>query len=299
MINAKALLRESLSRLMLGTGVVALLRRLAWRDRVAILLYHDPSVATLDAHLAYLKTVSDIVTLDQANTQGSGRPRAVITFDDGHAANAALLPIFKKHGVKPTIYLCSGVVAHPRIHWWKHPNVSPADTSQWKLTSNKERLEQLEARGFIQDAPTHPHVASGLSKEEIDAMVPYVDFQSHTRFHPVLPNCDDTECAMEVEGSKREVEQLTGVPCRHFAYPNGNYRKRDIAALVAAGYSSARTCDVGWNDANSDPFRLRAIEMHDESSVEWFAVQLSGIPMYVRNLLSGGSWRGLRLQRTI
>ncbi len=297
MINARTAIRETLAHALLATGIAALVRRVIWRDRVAILLYHDPSAATLDAHLAYLKTICDIVTLEQANTPGSGRPRAVITFDDGHAANAALLPVFQKHGVKPTIYLCSGVVAHPRIHWWKHPKVSPVDTDRWKLASNRERLDQLEKLGFVQDAPAHSQQASGLTKQEIDVMIPFVDFQSHTRFHPVLPNCDDTECAMEVEGSKQDIEQLTGLPCSHFAYPNGNYRERDIAALIAAGYKSARTCDVGWNDVKTDPFRLRAIEMQDESSVAWFAAQLSGIPMYVRNLLNGGSWRGLRLQR--
>ena len=56
------------------------------------------------------------------------------------------------------------------------------------------------------------------------------------------------------------MEQLTGAACEHFAYPNGDYGSREIATLEAAGYKTARTCDIGWNDHKTDPYRLKAFD---------------------------------------
>lgn len=317
-MNMKALLRESFARVVIWTGVAAAVRRLLWRDRVAVLLYHDPKPATLDAHLSYLKTICDVVPLSELDKPGRGRPRAVITLDDGHAGNAALLPVFAKHGVRPTIFVCSGIVAKPRAHWWMHPAAAHADIERLKRLPNRARLRELAALGYregepddgqadhgqagragatanvVLDAPAQ--VATGLSAEQIEAMRPYVDFQSHTRFHPILTRCDDRECEDEIVGSKREIERLSGNECVHFAYPNGNYGEREVRVLKAAGYRTARTCDVGWNDGRTDPFRLRAIDIHDDSSLAWFAAQLTGIPLFLRYMRQGGGFTGRKPQ---
>jgi peptidoglycan/xylan/chitin deacetylase (PgdA/CDA1 family) len=40
--------------------------------------------------------------------------------------------------------------------------------------------------------------------------------------HPILPMCSDEVAEHEIAGSKAEVEELTGQPCRHFSIPNGD-----------------------------------------------------------------------------
>jgi peptidoglycan/xylan/chitin deacetylase (PgdA/CDA1 family) len=267
-----------------------------WRDRVAVLLYHDPEPATLDSHLTYLKGICELVPLSDVNSPGRGRPRAVITLDDGHARNAELLPVFIKHGIRPTIFICSSIVAHSRQHWWLHPGVPTADIERLKRLSNVRRQTELSVMGFRQDETAYDGTGSGLTAEQIEEMRPCVDFQSHTRFHPILTHCDDRECYDEVLGSKREVEQLTGAACEHFAYPNGDYGSREIATLEAAGYKTARTCDIGWNDHKTDPYRLKAFDIPDNSSVEWFATHLTGIPLYLRYVRQGGGLMGRKPQ---
>jgi peptidoglycan/xylan/chitin deacetylase (PgdA/CDA1 family) len=283
----KSLVRECLTRVLLYTGVTAAIRAVLWRDRVAVLLYHDPSPATLDAHLQYLKDKVEFVPLSQVNSAGNGRPRAAVTFDDGHVGNAALLPVFIKYGVRPTIYICSSIVAHERTHWWLHPIAKEAGVKRLIRMKNGERLAELDARGFRQEQLSDATQASGLSGAQIEAMRPYVDFQSHTRFHPTLTRCDDDECAEELIGSKAEVERLIGKPCNDFAYPYGIYGSREVAILKAAGYKTGRTTDVGWNDERSDPFRLKAFDIEDDSSVPWFAVQLTGLTLMPRYLRLG------------
>jgi peptidoglycan/xylan/chitin deacetylase (PgdA/CDA1 family) len=283
----KSLVREFLTRVLLFPGVATAIRIVLWRDRVAILLYHDPSPATLDAHLQYLKDKVEFIPVSQVNSPGNGRPRAAITFDDGHVGNADLLPVFIKHGVRPTIYLCSSIVAHERTHWWLHPIAQEAGVKRLIRMKNDERLAELDARGFRQDHLSGDVKVSGLSDAQIQAMRPYVDFQSHTRFHPTLTRCEDEECEEELVGSKVEVERIVGRPCEHFAYPYGIYGSREVAILKAAGYKTGRTTDVGWNDERSDPFRLKAFDIEDDSSVPWFAAQLTGLTLMPRYLRLG------------
>lgn len=289
-------MRGILTRTLLVTGAPAAVRALFWRDRVAILLYHDPAPDTLDAHFQYLKDKVEFVPLSQANSRGNGRPRVAITFDDGHVRNADLLPVFIKYGVRPTIYICSSVVAHERTHWWLHPIAKDAGVKRLIRMKNDERLAELDARGFRQDRLDEAAPISGLSAAQIETMRPYVDFQSHTRFHPTLTRCEDDECFEEMAMSKVEVERIVGKPCEHFAYPYGMYGSREVALLKAAGYKTGRTTDVGWNDESSDPFRLKAFDIEDDSSAQWFAAQLTGLTLVPRYLRLGGIRRfGARL----
>jgi hypothetical protein len=162
-MNIRGLLRESFSRLLIWTGAAAAVRRLFWRDRVAVLLYHDPQPETLDAHLTYLRRICDIVPLAEFDKPGRGRPRAVITLDDGHAGNGALLPVFAKHGVRPTIFICSGVVAQPRAHWWMHPAAAHADIERLKRLPNRERLRELSALGYRDGEPGYGEADHGVA----------------------------------------------------------------------------------------------------------------------------------------
>jgi peptidoglycan/xylan/chitin deacetylase (PgdA/CDA1 family) len=283
------MLKKVLVQLVIWIGLARLTRMLLWRDRVAILLYHDPDPATMDRHLTYLSKFCDLVPFEDFNRPGTGRPRAAITLDDGHAGNAKLLPVFIKHKVRPTIFLCSRIVARPRMHWWMHPGAERVGLERLKRQPNVTRVAELEEVGFHQDGDDQP---TGLTAEEIEAMRPFVDFQSHTRFHPVLTRCDDNECADEIAVSKREVEGLVKRPCEHFAFPNGNYGQREIELVKVAGYKTARTCDIGWNDQRTDPFRLRAMIIGDAASTPMFAFQLTGIPRVLKYWLRSGRCDG-------
>lgn len=289
MKRGKAIIKDVLAGLVVATGLARATRALLWRDRVAVLLYHDPDPATLDRHLTYLRRFCDLVPLTAVYGPSTGRPRAAITLDDGHAGNAALLPIFIKHNVRPTIFLCSRIVGRPRSHWWLHPGSLKVGHERLKRMTNDERLAQLAANGYHQDGDDRP---TGLTVEQMAQMSKYVDFQAHTRFHPILTRCSDSECAAEIGDSKHEIEALLSNTCEHFAYPNGNYGEREVELVRAAGFKSARTCDIGWNDQHSDPFRLRTIIIDDTASTLRFAAQLTGIPVFLRYVREGGGWRG-------
>jgi peptidoglycan/xylan/chitin deacetylase (PgdA/CDA1 family) len=67
----------------------------------------------------------------------------------------------------------------------------------------------------------------------------------------------------EIAGSKAEVEELTGQPCRHISFPNGDYGPRELDLIRRAGYLSARTIEPGWVEPATDPYRLKIVPMPD------------------------------------
>ena len=283
-MKAKRIMRECVARSLLWSGISGLVRRVLWGDKVAILLYHDPSPESLDRHLTYLSRTCEFISLADVNSPSNGKPRVVITLDDGHAGNVRLLPIFIKHKVYPTIFICTGIVGSRTKFWWQRERARLGGIERLKRLPNEERLAYLQAQGFLEHAED---ASSALSLDDIETMKPWVDFQAHTRSHPILPLCNDAECESEISLSRTEVEKIVGSRCTHFAFPNGNYGPREIAILKASGYQSARTCDLGWNDTKTDPFRLKGIPVDDEASPAWLAAKLTGIPLYLRYAVSG------------
>jgi peptidoglycan/xylan/chitin deacetylase (PgdA/CDA1 family) len=286
----RSVARESVARGIRYSGLPRALRR-ARRHRATIAFYHDPSPSVMEAHLRYLSARFSFATLDavvDAIRAGdcSRLPERslVLTFDDGHRGNYELLPLFRRYRVRPTIYVCTQVVATRRRFWF----LEPVETARWKRLDNRARLAELRrATGFEQEREYADSPPQALSREQMLEMAPHVDFEPHTRFHPILTQCTDEEAWEEVLGSKRDLEALLGRPCRHFSYPNGDYLERDVEQARKAGFDSARTVDVGTNDAATDPYLLRVVGLTDDASVDVLAAQVSGIPFYLRNLARG------------
>jgi peptidoglycan/xylan/chitin deacetylase (PgdA/CDA1 family) len=263
------------------SGLPALARRTYARGRCGILVYHNPEPELLERHLAWLAPRVRFVTLDalvDALHEGdwSALPETglVVTVDDGHAGNAALVDTFRRYGVRPTIFACSQIVGTRRRYWF---TVDGVDKQRLMHVPNERRLAILaEQVGFAQDAENGSRQA--LSREDVAWMKEHVDFESHTRFHPILTECSDDECEEELDLSRRELVALTGRDVRHFAYPNGRYGPREVALLRRLGYRSGRTIDLGWNGPTTDPYRLKVLGVPDEASIDLLATQLCSVP---------------------
>jgi peptidoglycan/xylan/chitin deacetylase (PgdA/CDA1 family) len=73
-----------------------------------------------------------------------------------------------------------------------------------------------------------------------------VTIGAHSRTHPDLRACSDQELEREIRGSKDDLENLIAKPVTSFAYPTGLLNERVLAAVVAAGFTSAVTTRAGW-----------------------------------------------------
>lgn len=281
-----------------GLGLPVLTRHTVGRRRAAILVYHDPSPEVLERHLRYLARRHAVVPLDvvvdaiHARDWSSVPDRAVVlTFDDGHRGNAALRELFDRHGVRPTIYLCSGIAATTRRFWFQEAG---DDKASLKRLPSERRTAALAHRGFAPRREYGEDGRSALSASELALLAPVADLESHTRFHPILTTCGDDECAEEIVRSRAETAELTGRPCRHLSYPNGDHTERERALARRAGYASARTIDLGFCDEHTDPYALRALVVPDDASVTRLAAALVPFGSTWVKRLRGGSLRGRR-----
>lgn len=274
------------------SGLPWLIRRRVARRRASVVLYHDPSPASFEAHLAFLSKHYRFISLDTLvdalyAQDWSKVPEyaLVITLDDGHARNAELVEIARRYEAHPTIFLCSQVVGTARQFWFNAPP-DQAEVERLKYLPDSQRLEQLAERWDFDPTRDHPsQPADALSRGDLAAMKETFHFGSHSRFHPTLPTCDEASLREELELSKGETAELAGSDCLHFAYPNGDYTEREVEAVRRAGYRSARTIDVGWTDLGSDPFRLKITGISDDAPLDMVVAQLSGITRWIRDLV--------------
>lgn len=267
-----------------ASGLPLFIRRFWFKRAVTFLNYHEPAPHTFDSHITWLNQRYSIISIGEAvralETRQVDALRdypLVITIDDGHKSNVDLLPVIRKHGIRPCIYLCSAIVGTNRP--FADVLVSKKFSqyrSQFKRQDEKGRREMFRQLCDLELESELPE-PMGLSRTDLTTMVPYVDFGSHGRFHQSMPFLSDNDLDRELFVSKAEIEAITEVPCEHFAFPSGLYDERTIEVAKKAGYRSVRSIDAGPNRFAEDVFRLRITGASDDASIAKLDVQSVGI----------------------
>jgi peptidoglycan/xylan/chitin deacetylase (PgdA/CDA1 family) len=274
------------------SGIPFLLRELIQPRKITILVYHSLPGVRARKHFQALRARYHIIALaDYLRARAEGETwrlpskSLIITFDDGHRNNFDLRQLLEELRVPITIFLCSGIVGTHRHYWWFHTHEA-SESAACKNMPDAERLAFLSSRGY-QAERDYPD-RQALSRSEINALKPWVDFQAHTITHPILPACSDEKAEREIRDCKAELERDYGFDIQALAFPNGDYTGREINLARKAGYSCALTLDCGFNDQNTDLFRLRRIPVADEASVSELLVKSSGLwdifrsPVYLK-----------------
>jgi peptidoglycan/xylan/chitin deacetylase (PgdA/CDA1 family) len=88
------------------------------------------------------------------------------------------------------------------------------------------------------------------------ARVPSIEVGAHSVRHPHLDELGDRQLGHEVRASREDVEQLTGLTARSFAYPHGAYDSRVRRAVIAAGYGSAAAVKNALSHPADDAFAI-------------------------------------------
>ena len=216
----------------------------------------------------------DFVDLGEAVRRLRGRsprPFACFTLDDGYADNLThALPIMERFGAPFTVYVTTGMVTREIDAWWlglaalvrshdrvkltSHLSLECPDLSRKKLAF--KRLEFL----IHQDFSLLPHLREAIAKDAIDcrALVdrealsedqlrrlsrhPLVTIGGHTMTHRNLVQASVSAVRWEIAENRRFLQNVTGQPIEHFAYPFGHER--------ACGEREARICrEMGFRTA--------------------------------------------------
>jgi peptidoglycan/xylan/chitin deacetylase (PgdA/CDA1 family) len=171
--------------------------------------------------------------------------RFIITFDDGYeGALIYAAQSLRRHGFSAIQFLVADRLGQ-RNEW-----DLGVDTTMERLMDRTQVQEWLSL-GF-----------------EIGA---------HTLTHPLLPAIPIAAAKNEIIGSKKKLEDLFGIPVKHFAYPYGGYNNAILDLVGEAGFETATTCDPGVVHQGMNAFRLGRF-CADEGS-------LMSLPRYILSYL--------------
>ena len=278
-----------------ASGIIYYLREKVHKNKSIILLYHNPKKEVFIKHVEYLKKnynfikLSDLVNAIRLKKWNIlPKKSIVLTFDDGHRNNFHLKSTLIDNNIVPTFYLCSHIVATKRNFWWKTTEFEKLNTkikNKMKFRLNMDKYSNVKKIDF--------QFRKTLSLDEINFISDHFEIGSHTKYHPILTEISDIECKNEIYESKNYLTKILYKNIDHFSYPNGSYGSREIEYVKSAGYSSARTCDIGWNDYNTDVYRLKVIPSPDNASIMNLQTQLTGVIGYLRYAKSG-SFNGIQ-----
>lgn len=270
------------------TGLPALLRVVWQRERLLILLFHQQtperfaaSAHALSRSYQFVSLTQVLDALDRQDMSVLPRRPLLITFDDGRASNAALIPVFERYAITPTVFVTTGLVGTGRHFWWS--GLSRLEVARLQALSNSERLAELNRLGRAQERE-YPE-PEAISLEQLRALCKVADVQPHTRTHPVLTACTPEEVREEVCGSLADVERMCGTAARAFAYPNGEVSPEVLSLVAECGIDYAMTTAPGVVDTSSDPLRLGRIFVRDNASVSELIVFASGLQALLKRLI--------------
>lgn len=269
-----------LFRIIRYSGLPSLFRFYFQSRRLTVLTFHDILPETADKQFSYLKEKYKIIPLQLfidalLNKTIDKLPKnsIVIVFDDGHRSNYEILPILKKHNIPITIFLNTGIVNTSRHYWFKF-NQSKYCLENLKKIPTKEKLKFLKSLGYERRKEFQNR--QSLSRKEIIEMSKWVDMQSHTVYHPCLPQCTYEEAEFEISQSKNDIERDYGFKVNAIAYPNGDYTDREIQLCKKAGYLIALTTELGYNTNKTDPYKIKRMDTNDTEDMNEFIVKSSG-----------------------
>jgi peptidoglycan/xylan/chitin deacetylase (PgdA/CDA1 family) len=157
-------------------------------------------------------------TFLDAVSERPSRKTVVVTFDDALRSVLELgLPILARLGLPATVFVPTDFPSTPdRAMSWE-------GIEGWLGGEHEDELRPMswdELRGLAE-----------LGWE----------LGSHTRSHPHLTSLPDRELAEELQGSREELQECLGRPCRTLAYPYGDHDDRVAAAAGSAGYIAGAT----------------------------------------------------------
>jgi peptidoglycan/xylan/chitin deacetylase (PgdA/CDA1 family) len=244
-------------------------------------------------------------------------PFVVFTLDDGFRNNAEhAVPIFERHGVPCTIFVCKGLSERSHTMWWETAaaliggNARVAfdfgdgeidfDTrtlsgklgafdhvcKQIFVRDETAAIERLNATAYSAGIDPHAIVADAvMNADELRALVnnhPLVTLGAHTVSHRGLGLLADEVVLEELNQSADYVASLSGTRPTTFAYPYGDTRSVTPKTAALADWAGFKL-SVTTKPATLCPKAMSAPQSLPRLSLNGFYQK----PRYVTALVSG------------
>ncbi len=222
----------------------------------------------------------DLVAFDEAIERLStpiGRPFVTFTFDDGFADNLTrALPVMEKFAAPFTVYVSTGMITGEIDAWWfglaalirSHDAVVIPGLGRFHCADapSKQRayaaIEAAVHKNFDLLPPIRATLAAAgiqiralvdneaLSEQQLRILAahPLVTIGGHTTTHPNLARTTPATARWEMAQNRAFLEQITGRPVNHNAYPfghSGACGEREAEICRTLGFRTAVTTRPG------------------------------------------------------
>jgi len=211
--------------------------------------------------------------------------RMAITFDDGWQDNySTVLPVVKEHKLPVTIFVCPALVGQASPFWPEqaialmragNPDARPSQF--FRVIDRLKRCTQEQRERFFQRVRANSEARANSNSSAVDRTLSWEDiremqgagvtFGSHTNTHQILTTISGEGIRHELARSKATLEQMLGVPCNHFAYPNGDWSAETQRVVADAGFTRAMTTESGAWVFTSDPLAIPRMNVSEGNVV--------------------------------
>jgi peptidoglycan/xylan/chitin deacetylase (PgdA/CDA1 family) len=231
--------------------------------------------------------------------EGLSKPLLVFTFDDGYRDQAAIAwPRLRAVGATGIFCVTTGVVDGHERFWWEvigarhrpSPDVGVEIDDRGEASYGRAanaaiaRLKSVPAeqwREQVRQAHAELYAAEvscltpAMSWEDVKRLAAAgAQFGGHGVTHPNLTQCGDAALAAELEGCRDALATHLRHGVSLFAYPNGSYDARVVAATQGAGFRWAFTVERGYFTADCDPLRIPRL-MVSRAMCSWNGTRFS------------------------
>jgi peptidoglycan/xylan/chitin deacetylase (PgdA/CDA1 family) len=173
---------------------------------------------------------------------GDGRPRAILTFDDGYRGVLRhAIPELTRRGLPATVFVCPGLLGGEGF-WWDRVAEGggglTAEVRDRAMEGCGGRLEQV--LDTFAHGPVPPDYRP-VDRDELRELAgaPGITLASHTWSHPTLPVLDTDELTRELARARRWLEEEVAAGDRlldHLSAPYGRWSEEVVRAAARAGY---------------------------------------------------------------
>jgi peptidoglycan/xylan/chitin deacetylase (PgdA/CDA1 family) len=287
--NFKNRVAHLIAKAFIITGLVKYAASRALHTRCILSVYfHKPEKAEFEFCLQWLKKKGfrfiSLCDIEKIMKEEMPFPKGavLITVDDGWQSNMAnVVEVANRHEVPVTIFVATTPVEEG-MYWWSYvhraneqgmPTISK---SQLKKMPEEMRLDILQE---IKKNISPCREAMTVEQVKLIATSPYVTIGSHTQTHPILINCKETQVYEELKISREKLECWTGKEVPYFAYPNGDFSRRETQILKSLNYRLAFSTEPKYLTAEllRDSFALPRFGFLEGASLEENICRITGL----------------------
>jgi peptidoglycan/xylan/chitin deacetylase (PgdA/CDA1 family) len=295
-----AALKHFGERVLVNSGVARFARR-RFRGRTLVLAYHniipdgDVLSGNVNLHLPQrefarqldiLVSTHDVVSLDRllTHSSSSGRPRAIVTFDDSYAGTlTAGVDELVRRGLPATIFVPPALLGS--TPWW---DILAERTSG--MVPDRLQRHALEALGGHASkilrwagSEIEPTAASTLPRIGTEAQLktaasrPGITLGSHSWSHPNLCALTDTELEIELTKPLQWLQSRFDAVAPWLSYPYGYFNDSVQKVAAKVGYVGSFRVDGGWIPASTPPAHaIPRLNIPNGLSLNGFRLRLAG-----------------------